>query len=47
MGVPTRLTVGKRGLAEGAVERKRRGEKEAHLVPMQRIVDEEVAYVRT
>jgi prolyl-tRNA synthetase len=47
MGVPTRLTVGKRGLAEGAVERKRRGEKEAHMVPMQRIVDEEVAHVRT
>jgi prolyl-tRNA synthetase len=46
LGVPTRLTVGKRGLAEGGIERKRRGEKETSMVPKDRVVDEVVAEVR-
>jgi prolyl-tRNA synthetase len=34
LGIPLRITVGKRGLAEGSVEYKRRGEKDAQLVPV-------------
>jgi prolyl-tRNA synthetase len=33
LGIPIRVTVGKRGLAEGKLELKRRGQKEAQLVP--------------
>ena len=46
-GIPERVTVGKRGLAEGAVEWKRRGEKEATMIPRQTIVDELVGKVRS
>jgi prolyl-tRNA synthetase len=38
LGVPLRVTVGKRGLAEGKVEYKRRGDKDASLVPLAEIV---------
>jgi prolyl-tRNA synthetase len=34
IGIPLRITVGKRGLAEGKVELKRRDQKEARLVPL-------------
>jgi prolyl-tRNA synthetase len=33
LGIPIRVTVGKRGLAEGKLELKRRGQKEPQLVP--------------
>jgi prolyl-tRNA synthetase len=33
LGIPLRVTVGKRGLAEGRLEVKARGDKEAKLVP--------------
>jgi prolyl-tRNA synthetase len=46
IGIPWRVTVGKRGLSEGAFELKRRGEKETSMVPRDRIVDELVAKVR-
>ena len=47
IGIPLRVTVGKRGLAEGAVELKVRGDKETTMVPMQRIVDELCARVQS
>ena len=47
IGIPLRVTVGKRGLAEGAVELKVRGAKETTMVPRQRIVDELVARVQS
>ena len=34
MGIPWRITVGARGLAEGSVEVKRRDQSERHLVPL-------------
>ncbi len=46
-GIPERVTVGKRGLAEGAVEWKRRTDKEATMIPRQAIVDELVQKVRS
>ncbi|HEY2746808.1 MAG TPA: YbaK/EbsC family protein [Polyangia bacterium] len=45
-GIPERVTVGKRALAEGAVEHKRRGDKEATMIPRQTIVDVLVRRVR-
>jgi len=45
IGIPERVTIGKRGLAEGAVEHKRRGDKEATMIPRQTIVDELVRRV--
>jgi len=47
IGIPLRVTVGKRGLAEGAVELKVRGDKETSMVPRQRIVDELCARVQS
>jgi prolyl-tRNA synthetase len=46
VGIPVRVTVGKRGLAEGAFECKQRGQKETTMIPKDRIVDEIVARVR-
>jgi prolyl-tRNA synthetase len=46
VGIPLRVTVGKRGLAERAVELKRRGEKETTMVPREQIADELVRRVR-
>jgi prolyl-tRNA synthetase len=40
IGIPLRVTVGKRGLAEGKLELKRREEKEARLVPLAEIAAE-------
>jgi prolyl-tRNA synthetase len=40
LGIPLRVTVGKRGLAEGKLELKRRGDKEAQLVPRESIASE-------
>jgi prolyl-tRNA synthetase len=40
IGIPLRVTVGKRGLAEGAFELKQRGQKETTMVPRDRIADE-------
>lgn len=40
IGIPLRVTVGKRGLAEGALELKVRGQKETTMVARDRIVDE-------
>jgi prolyl-tRNA synthetase len=40
LGIPLRVTVGKRGLAEGKLEFKARGEKEARLVPVGEVVAE-------
>ncbi|HYS81483.1 MAG TPA: His/Gly/Thr/Pro-type tRNA ligase C-terminal domain-containing protein, partial [Anaeromyxobacteraceae bacterium] len=34
LGIPLRIAVGKRGLAEGKVEWKRRGTKDVELVPL-------------
>jgi len=45
-GIPLRVTVGKRGLAEGAVELKLRGDKETTMVPRDKIADELCARVR-
>ncbi|MEM8873711.1 MAG: proline--tRNA ligase [Planctomycetota bacterium] len=39
IGIPHRITVGDRGLAEGVVEHKRRGDKDATNVPVADIVD--------
>jgi len=47
IGIPLRVTVGKRGLAEGALELKVRGDKETTMVAKERIVDELVARVRS
>jgi len=47
IGIPLRVTVGKRGLAEGAVELKVRGDMESSMVPRQRIVDELCARVQS
>jgi prolyl-tRNA synthetase len=38
LGIPLRVTVGKRGLAEGKLELKARGEKEARFVPVGEVV---------
>jgi prolyl-tRNA synthetase len=46
IGIPLRVTVGKRGLAEGKVEYKRRGDKEAELVPVGEIAHKLEAEVR-
>ena len=46
-GIPLRVTVGKRGLAEGALELKVRGDKETTMVAKERIVDELAARVRS
>jgi prolyl-tRNA synthetase len=40
IGIPLRVTVGKRGLAEGKLELKRRGDKEATLVAENAVADE-------
>ncbi len=40
LGIPLRVTVGKRGLAEGKLEFKPRGEKEARLVPVGEVAGE-------
>jgi prolyl-tRNA synthetase len=40
LGIPIRVTVGKRGLAEGKLELKRRGQKEAQLVPAEVVAGE-------
>jgi prolyl-tRNA synthetase len=40
IGIPIRVTVGKRGLAEGKLELKLRGDKEATLVPRDAIVQQ-------
>lgn len=39
IGIPLRLAVGKKGLAEGKVELKKRGAKEFTLVPVDEVVD--------
>jgi prolyl-tRNA synthetase len=39
IGIPLRVTVGKRGLAEGKLEYKARGDKEARLVPVGEVAD--------
>ena len=46
IGIPLRVTVGKRGLAEGAFELKVRGDKESIMVPRAKIADELGARVR-
>ncbi|MGZ3407751.1 MAG: YbaK/EbsC family protein, partial [Polyangia bacterium] len=46
IGIPWRVTVGKRGLAEGAFELKQRGQKETTMVPKDRIADELVRRAR-
>ncbi|MGZ3427701.1 MAG: His/Gly/Thr/Pro-type tRNA ligase C-terminal domain-containing protein, partial [Polyangia bacterium] len=46
VGIPWRVTVGKRGLAEGAFELKQRGQKETTMVPKDRIADELVRRAR-
>ena len=43
IGIPIRVTVGKRGLAEGKLEVKRRGDKEAVLIPRNVIEQENPA----
>jgi prolyl-tRNA synthetase len=40
LGIPLRVTVGKRGVAEGKLELKARGDKEAVMVPIAQIADE-------
>ena len=40
IGVPLRVTVGKRGLGEGKLELKARGDKDARLVPQAEIAGE-------
>ena len=40
LGIPLRVTVGKRGVAEGKLELKARGDKEATMVPIAQIADE-------
>jgi prolyl-tRNA synthetase len=47
IGIPFRVTVGKRGLAEGALELKVRGQKETTMVPRSAIVDELCARVQS
>jgi prolyl-tRNA synthetase len=47
VGIPLRVTVGKRGLAENAVELKARDAKETIMVPRPRIADELVARVQS
>jgi len=46
IGFPLRITVGKRGLAEGKVELKARAEKEAVLVPLEEVVERVTSMVR-
>ncbi len=46
IGFPLRITVGKRGLAEGKVELKARAEKEAVLVPLEEVVERVASMVR-
>lgn len=46
VGLPFRLAVGKKGLAEGKVEWKRRGTKEVELVPVGEVVAKALAAVR-
>ena len=38
IGIPIRIAVGRRGLAEGKVEWKRRGTKDVELVPLGEVV---------
>jgi prolyl-tRNA synthetase len=40
IGIPLRITVGKKGLAEGKLELKARGDKEMRLVPQAGLADE-------
>ncbi len=46
LGAPLRVTVGKRGLADGAVELKVRGEKEPTLVPLAAVAAQLIARVQ-
>jgi prolyl-tRNA synthetase len=46
IGIPLRITVGKRGLGEGKVEWKQRGEKEATLVPLGEVAGKAQAAVQ-
>jgi prolyl-tRNA synthetase len=46
IGFPLRITVGKRGLAEGKVELKARAEKDAVLVPLEEVVERVASMVR-
>src|SRR5205814_266328 len=46
LGIPVRVTVGKRGLAEGKLELKGRGEKEARLIPVGEIAGHVDSLVR-
>jgi prolyl-tRNA synthetase len=47
IGIPLRVTVGKRGLAEGKLELKARGDKDARLVPVGEIAGELETMVRS
>ena len=46
IGIPLRITVGKRGLAEGKLEWKPREQKEAEMVPTGEIVARTVEHIR-
>src|SRR5207249_11852951 len=46
IGIPLRVTVGKRGLAEGKLEVKARAEKEARLLPAGEVAAEIVRLIR-
>jgi prolyl-tRNA synthetase len=46
IGIPLRITVGKRGLADGKVEYKRRGDKDAELVPIGEVAHKVESAVR-
>ncbi len=41
IGIPLRVAVGKNGLAEGKLEVKRRGDKEAVLIP-RNVIEQEI-----
>jgi prolyl-tRNA synthetase len=45
IGLPIRIAVGKRGLAEGKLEWKRRGQKESELIPLDEAVRRAVALI--
>ncbi len=46
IGIPIRIAIGRKGLAQGAVEWKRRGTKEVELVPIADVAAKAVALLR-
>jgi prolyl-tRNA synthetase len=46
IGIPIRIAVGRKGLAQGAVEWKRRGTKEVELIPVAEVASKAVDLLR-